>query len=370
MRITLFTAFYPFRGGIAQFNERLVEEFDKEHKVEVFTFKKQYPHWLFPGTSQYVKEPNNRYYLRAFRVVSTFNPLTYFSGAKKIRNSKPEIFIANYWMTIFAPFLLLLSAKLKGRCKRILLVHNFWPHEPRFFDSWLNELILKSFDSVVVLSEKVKTDILACNKKIPVKLLFHPWYDHFHSLIPKEDIRRKLGVPIEAKVLLFFGLIRDYKGLDLLLTSFKHLDESYFLIIAGEFYGDKHVYDPWLNDLQLRERILLADYFVPDDQVHQYFSAADVCVLPYKSATQSGVTATAFYFGLPAIVTDVGGLSDVVGQKGVVVPANNPTELVEGITFLFEKDHLEKCKLAIELERSRFSWENFSRELLEFAKEQ
>ena len=369
MKISLFSAFYPFRGGIAQFNERLVEELDRHHEVDVFTFKQQYPNWLFPGTSQFVKEGNSKWQDRASRIVSTFNPLSYIIGASKIKKAKPQIFIANYWMTIFAPFLSVFSARLKKSSKRILLVHNLQPHEPRFFDALLNRFVLKRFDGVVVLSEQVKEQVLHCKKDAKVKVLYHPWYDHFDSKIEKSSARLQLGIPEESKVLLFFGLIREYKGLDCLLEAFEQLDSSFHLIIAGEFYGKRDVYDRWLNSPLLNERIHLADHFVPDENVHTYFSASDLCVLPYRSATQSGVTATAFHFGIPCLVTDVGGLQDAVGDKGMTIPPNNPQGMASSIEMIFNGDALEKYERRIELERTQFSWDYFAREFVQFADE-
>ena len=369
MKISLFSAFYPFRGGIAQFNERLVEELDRQHEVDVFTFKQQYPNWLFPGTSQFVKEANSKWQHRASRIVSTFNPLSYFIGASKIKKAKPQVFIANYWMTVFAPFLIVFSGRLKKSSKRILLVHNLQPHEPRFFDALLNRFVLKRFDGVVVLSQQVKEQVLHSRKDAKVKVLYHPWYDHFDPKIEKSDARIQLGIPEESKVLLFFGLIREYKGLDCLLEAFEQLDSSYHLIIAGEFYGKRELYDKWLNNPLLNQRIHLVDHFVQDENVHKYFSAADLCVLPYRSATQSGVTATAFHFGIPCLVTNVGGLQDAVGQKGLVVPPDSPRALSEGVCSLFQGNLLQQCQREIELEREQFSWEFFARELIQFADE-
>lgn len=369
MKISLFSAFYPFRGGIAQFNERLVEELDRSHQVNVYTFKKQYPNWLFPGTSQYVTNKDSKWSNRAKRIVSSFNPFTYLRGRSIIRNEDPELFIANYWMTIFAPFLAVFFNGLKGKSKRILLVHNLQPHEPRFFDDWLNKMILKKVEGVVVLSEEVKEQVEKCDPKVKVKLLYHPWYDHFPAKTERLSTRSQLGIPETSKVLLFFGLIRDYKGLDTLLEAFELLDTSYNLIIAGEFYGKREVYEKWLNDPQLKHRIHLVDRFIPDDQVHLYFSAADLCVLPYRSATQSGVTATAFHFGIPALVTDVGGLKDAVGSKGIAVKANDHLALAEGIASVFQEDVLEHFQRAIASERTLFSWEYFTKELVQFAQE-
>ncbi len=251
----------------------------------------------------------------------------------------------------------------------MLLVHNLQPHEPRFFDAWLNRLVLKRFDGVVVLSEEVKEQVLASKKDAKVKVLYHPWYDHFQPKYSHDEARNQLCIQKDAKVLLFFGLIRDYKGLDCLLEAFAKLDPSCQLIIAGEFYGKRETYDKWLNDPMLKKRIHLADHFISNDNVHTYFSAADVCVLPYRTATQSGVTATAFHFGVPALVTDVGGLKDAVGKKGVAIPKDDPGQMASAIDAMFRGDVLQRCKQEIEKERVQFSWDYFARELVQFADE-
>jgi glycosyltransferase involved in cell wall biosynthesis len=368
MKIALFSAFYPFRGGIAQFNERLTQELDKQHTVSVFSFKKQYPNWLFPGKSQYVENENSTWKYRAKRIVSTFNPVTYFSGIRKIKHAEPQLFIANYWMTLFSPMLSFFGYKLNGSCKRLLLVHNFVPHEKRFFDKWCNRLILKNYDGFVVLSETVKTSIKALNPNASVKVLYHPWYDHFNLLIPKEKARKKLNIPLDSKVLLFFGLIRKYKGLDTLLETFSTLDDSYFLIIAGEFYDDVTMYNKWLEDPKLKQRMYIDANFIPDDEVHLFFSTADLCVLPYRAATQSGVTATAFQFGVPVLATSVGALKESIGGKGLTVEPSNTNALKRGIIEAFQSDNIKHYKRQIEQDRSIYNWTFFTQEFLSFGK--
>jgi glycosyltransferase involved in cell wall biosynthesis len=222
------------------------------------------------------------------------------------------------------------------------------------------------------MSDAVERDLLSMKPNPKHIRMVHPWYDHFGEKIAKEEAQNQLKLFPNKKTLLFFGLIRDYKGLDLLLRAMA--DErvqalQVKLIIAGEFYGKREKYDQWLNDPKLKKRIHLADHFIPDEDVHTYFSAADLCVLPYRTATQSGVTATAFHFGVPALVTDVGGLKDAVGNKGMVIPKDDPGKMAYAIDATFQKDVLEQYKREIEAEREQFSWDYFARELVQFANE-
>jgi len=366
MRISILSAFYPFRGGIAQFNESLVGELDKDHKVEVNTFRTQYPNFLFPGKSQFVESKNDQWEGRAHRIASPFNLFSFFRASRIVEKQDPEIFLANYWVTVFAPLIAFLGRRLQ-RSTRILLVHNLVPHEKRFFDSWMNRMVLNQFDGFVALSEDVKKDILAVKKGAKVGVLQHPWYTQFKAPISKEEARAKIGIDPSSKVLLFFGLVREYKGLDVLLRAFIELDDSFHLIIAGEFYMDLREFDTWFLNPVLKTRIHIHNGFIPDDEVHVYFSAADLCVLPYRSATQSGVSATSFQFGVPVLVTDVGGLAQTVGEMGVVVKPERSDLMQKAIQQIFSDDTRLKLKEAIELERSKNTWKSFSTEFLRFA---
>ena len=337
MKISIFSAYYPFRGGIAQFNERLVKSLDKKNEVAVFTFKKQYPNFLFPGSSQFVTTVNHDLEGRAQRIVSTFNPFSYFGARSKLKSVKADVFIANYWMSIFSVFLIFCSRGLKSKTKRIAIIHNLVPHEQRFFDRYLNKLFVRNFDAFVVMSDKVKEDLLSLRPNASCMRLEHPWYDQFLDKIDREKACEKLGLDSTKKVLLFFGLIRDYKGLDLLLEGFNLLEDSYTLLIAGEFYTNKSAYTNLILDPEIMSRVKIVDKFIPDDEVHLYFSAADVSVLPYRSATQSGVTATSFYFGVPVIATDVGGLKETIQDMGKVVQPDNAELLAKAITTYFNE---------------------------------
>lgn len=365
-RISIFSAFHPFRGGIAQFNERLVKELQKEHEVQTFTFKKQYPDFLFPGITQFVASENKG--LKAQRIVSTFNPFSYFAGAKKIKQSKPTIFIVNYWMPIFAVFTALFSRFLPRKTKKIALVHNLIPHEKRFVDSFLNRIFLSQYSHFIVLSKAVEEAILAIQPSAKICNITHPWYDHFGLKIERQKAHDRLKTDANKKTILFFGLIRDYKGLDVLLKSFSSLTEDYQLIIAGEVYGNREKYDQLIQE-SANSAIYFFNQYIPDDEVANYFSAADVCVLPYKSATQSGITATSFHFEVPLIATNVGGLSETIehGKTGIVVPPNDEKALFLAIIDFFESDNVDFFKENIRNEKIKNSWENFSKELINFA---
>lgn len=366
LRISIFSAFHPFRGGIAQFNERLAKELEKDHTVKAFTFKNQYPDFLFPGTSQYVTTENKG--IQAERIVSTFNPFTYLLAAKKIKQSQPEVFILNYWMTFFSVFSVLFAKILPRKSKKIALVHNLIPHEKRFFDTLLNRLFLSQYTHFVVLSKAVEQAILSMQPTASIKLLQHPWYDHFGEKIDKQEAKQQLGVALDKKTLLFFGLIRDYKGLDVLLKSFNQLPDDYQLIIAGEVYGKTEKYNQLIMK-SANTSIYFFNQYIPDDEVAIYFSAVDVCVLPYKSATQSGITATSFHFEIPLIASNVGGLAETIehGKTGIIVPPNDEKALVLSIEDFFTQGKIEKFQENIRFEKSKNSWENFSKELIDFA---
>lgn len=367
MKISILTAFYPFRGGIAHFNESLVRELDKVHEVQVNTFQTQYPSFLFPGKSQFVEMKNPEWEGRAHRIVSPFNPFSFFRGSVLIAKQQPDLFLANYWMTPFALMTAFLARRLKKKSTRILLVHNLVPHEKRFFDRWMNALILNQFDGFVALSENVKEDIVRCKMNAKVCVIEHPWYNHFNEPISKDQACEKLGIDPHSKVLLFFGLIRDYKGLDVLLEAFSGLDSSFQLLIAGEFYSDISEFKKWFEDPVLKKRIHIYNRFIPDEEVHLFFSASDLCVLPYRHGTQSGVTATAFHFGVPVLVTAVGGLPETVGEKGLIVPAENPRALCDTINEAFLNDTLSAMKCAIDADCKNYSWSSFTKKLLNFS---
>lgn len=369
MKISIFSAFYPFRGGIAQFNARLVKELKTEHEVTAFTFKKQYPDFLFPGTSQFVDEKVDQEGINAKRIVSTFNPYTYFKAAEEIKRSKPDLFITNYWMSFFGWFMGVFATKQAKNTLKIAIIHNLIPHEARFFDKWMNAYFLKRYDGFIVMSDAVKQDVLKIKSDAKTLSLVHPWYDHFGEKIDQIIASKQLKIDASKKTILFFGLIRDYKGLDLLIEAFSQLNEEYQLLIAGEVYSNLSKYEEMILNSKAKDRIIFINRYIPDEEVHVFFSAADVCVLPYRTATQSGITATSFHFDLPIIATNVGGLKEIVGvpEMGLIVEKPSSDLIKKAILNYFEKDLKEKFQLNIRAEKEKNSWSNFAKSLISFS---
>lgn len=366
-KITFFSALPPFRGGISNFSELLVEQLEVLADLQAFTFKKQYPDLLFPGKSQ-LNGRNSRIFPR---IVSTFNPISYLFARKKLINSCPDIFITNYWMTFFGPMMAFFAKGFNKNVLKIALVHNLIPHEKRFFDTFFNRIFLANYDGFVVLSESVKEDILSTRKNASCIVLKHPPYNQFGLKLNRNECIQKLGLKPERKTLLFFGLIREYKGLDLLLESFSQLNESYQLIIAGEVYGSDEKYRLLINESK-NKNILFVNNFISDDQVSLYFSASDLCVLPYKTATQSGIKAIADSFHLPVLMTSVGGLTESITpfENGFVIEKNEPFQIAKQINSIFDSGFLQKVASNLKQEKlaEYNQWQHFAEKLLDFCK--
>ena len=370
MRIAYLSTFYPFRGGISQFNARLLGELGKSHTVQAFTFKRQYPDFLFPGKTQKVGPDDNVADVGAIPVLDTANPLSYPAAARAIRAFQPDILIMKYWMSYFAPSLGYVSRRLKGSCKVIPILDNVIPHEQHFFDKPLTRYFLSGASGCVSMSAEVDGDLLSLGTGLPHTVIPHPVYDHFGESIPREEAEKRLGLAPGRKNLLFFGLIRKYKGLDILLEAFRELPEDYQLIIAGESYGPFDEYQAIIDSLPGKERIKVFNRYIPDEEVKVYFSAADLAVLPYRSATQSGISATAVNFGVPVVVTDVGGLRETVGERGsgLVAPAPEPSLIRDAVLEYFASPELQSSlKSSISEEKYRLSWAGFCTSLLQFA---
>lgn len=369
MRISILSAFYPFRGGIAQFNARLFRSLEKNHPVKAFTFTKQYPALLFPGKTQFVEKNDQVDAIPAKRIVNPFNPFSYFKAVRALRKSDPELYVSNYWMTFFGVCFGFLSNRLGSNNVRIALIHNLIPHEPRFFDKFFSRYYIKNHDGFIVMSDSVESDLLSLYPEAKYMKLQHPWYDHFGDKIEREEACTQLGIDPEKFNVLFFGLIRDYKGLDILLEAFDGLSTEFQLIIAGEVYGDRDKYMKIIDSSRNKERIIFHDRYIADAEVKVYFSAVDCCVLPYRSATQSGITATSFHFEVPVLVTDVGGLKAIVEpiNAGVVVSEASPEMIALGLIALSNKERLASCKHAIRNAKKLNSWDHFASSLVQFA---
>ena len=369
MKIAVLSCFYPYRGGISQFNACLYEELGKEHVVKAFNFKRQYPEFLFPGKTQYVTADDEAVPVESVSLLDTANPFTYHSTYREIRDWKPDVLIVRYWMSYFAPSLGYITRKMKKHCKVISILDNVVPHEQHFFDTPLTRYFLKGSTGCVTLCDAVSKDLLRISPDARYTVIQHPLYSHFGEKKDRTEAEDKLGLVHGKKNILFFGLIRTYKGLDILLEAFGMLPEDYQLIIAGEPYGSFDRYQEIIDRIPGKERISMNLKYIKDSEVTNYFSAADVAVLPYRSATQSGISSISYHFEVPMIVTDVGGLKETIGNRGtgLVASEGTPDTIRTEILRYFSDPRIkEECVRNIRLEKERLSWKTFARKLTDF----
>ncbi len=369
MKIAILSCFYPYRGGISQFNACLYEELGKENIVKAFNFSRQYPEFLFPGKTQYVTDDDEAVKIDSERLLDTANPFSYMATLKKIREWGPDLLIVRYWMSWFAPSLGYVTRGMKGRCKVISILDNVIPHEPRFFDRPFTGYFLKGSDGCVTLCEAVAEDLLKIKPDARYRVLPHPLYSHFGKKKDRTEAEKTLGLDHGKKNILFFGLIREYKGLDILIEAFSRLGDDYQLIIAGEPYGPFDKYAE-LIEKSGKERIHTFLHYIKDSEVSDFFSAADIAVLPYRSATQSGISSVSYHFEVPMIVTDVGGLKETIGDKGtgIVSPEISPEAIkAEIIRYFANPEIRENCILNIRKAKKELSWETFCSGLIDFS---
>lgn len=363
MKIIIVGSAHPYRGGLASFNERLASEFVAEgHEVEIVTFTLQYPSFLFPGKTQFTDSPKPQN-LNIVRRISSINPFNWMKVGREIRDKNADMVIFCYWMSFMAPSFGKIARIVhrNGKTKCIALVHNMIPHEQNILDKILPPYFVKSMDGFIALSKSVVDDIGKFDKKDkPRTFSPHPIYDHYGTLLEHNDALQQLGLDQNCKYVLFFGLVRAYKGLDLLLQAFadNRIKESNIkLIVAGEFYQDENIYRKQISDLGIEDKIIIHNEFIPDDKVNLYFSAADIIAQTYKSATQSGVTQIAFHFEKPMLVTNVGGLGEIVinGKSGYVVePKAN--EIADALSDFFEKSRSAEFIQAVRTEKGKYAW--------------
>lgn len=369
MNIAYLSTFYPFRGGIAQFNALLLSELiKKNHKLYPYTFTTQYPNFLFPGKTQYVTENDKVDIIDSIQILNTINPASWHKTAVTIKNQKPDLLIMKYWMSFFAPSLGYVASKVNKETKVISILDNVIPHEKRFFDSYFTKYFLKQNHGFVAMSNKVKNDLLYLMPNAKVTLIEHPLYNHFGNIQEKINARNKLNINNNKKTILFFGFIRDYKGLDLLIEAFGLLNDTYQLVIAGEVYGNFDKYNEMIEKNNNKNNIYKHIKYISDDEVSSYFSAADVCVLPYKSATQSGITAIAYHFRLPIIATKVGGLNETIihNKTGIIVEKPESNLIAKAIDDFFNNNQNIDYKENINKLCDELSWNKFAEKLLDF----
>jgi glycosyltransferase involved in cell wall biosynthesis len=367
MHISYLSTFYPFRGGIAQFNAALYREFEKQHEIDAITFKRQYPSMLFPGKTQYVTEGDNTDKIKSKEWLDSINPFNWIKTASRIKKHKPDLIIMKYWTSFFGPSLGSICKRQKKQSKSIAILDNVIPHEKRIIDMPFTKYFLKHTDGYIVMSEKVQKDLLKIKPDAKYRFVNHPLYNHFGKAVNQLEARKKLGLHPEKKTLLFFGFIREYKGLDLLIDAFGKLNDSYQLIIAGESYGSFEKYDTQIQENKNTDRIYKYVRYINDNEVPLFFSAADTCILPYKSATQSGITSISFNFELPMIATDVGGLKELIKHEktGEIIPLANSNAITAGINNFFAGDKINTYRKNFRKEKSKMTWKNLAKEILE-----
>lgn len=369
MRFAILSPMYPYRGGIAQFSGMLYTELAKEgHDVKAFNFKRLYPDILFPGKTQYVEKEDPSIKIESERILDSIHPITYSDTVKAIRAYAPDVLIISYWMSFFVPAYAHVANRMKKHCTVITLIHNAIPHEPRFFDKPLAALLFRQSHGFIVMSDNVKDDLLKLRPGARYLQNPHPLYNHFGSKINRTEACAKLGLDPARKNLLFFGLIRDYKGLDLLIEAVGQLNDEYQLIIAGECYGSFDKYRALINASAAKERIYVHSEYISDDEIPVYFSAADALVLPYRSATQSGVVSVAYHYDLPMLSTPVGDFKNSIGNagSGLVARDISAPALAEGIEELFTPERQAAFPSNIAKEKAALSWETLTRRLLDF----
>ena len=361
---------HPLRGGLASYDERLAKAFmDTGYKTTIYTFFYQYPSFLFPGTTQYSMEPAPENISIKVKINSV-NPFNWLSVGNELKKLSPDIIVVRYWLPFMGPCLgtILRRVKRNHHTKVICIADNIFPHEKRPGDTSFTKYFLKPIDGFITMSEKVLTDLHQFAKGKPSQFVPHPLYDNFGEKISKHTARKKLGINIEDKVILFFGFIRKYKGLDILLNAMKLLNQNSSnqkikLLIAGEFYEDEKNYTALLNDPLINDNLIIHTEFISDSMVKYYLCAADCLVQPYRNATQSGVTPLAYHFEIPMIVTNVGGLPSLVPDKKVgLVAESNAESIAEKVKEYFDLGE-EFFLPHLREEKKKYSWEKMVDEI-------
>ena len=366
MKIIIVGTAYPYRGGLSAFNERLAYEYrNRGDEVEIYTFTLQYPSFLFPGKTQYSDEPAPDGLL-IHRRINSINPFNWFSVGREIAKKRPDVLITKYWLPFMAPCLGTIErcVRRNGHTRIISILDNIIPHEHRIGDRLFSRYFVRSTDAFVAMSRSVLDDLGLFDTDKPRRFCPHPLYDHYGALVSKDEARQTLHLDANARYVLFFGFIRGYKGLDLLLDAMadprlKAMDVR--LIIAGEYYGDPKPYQEQIARLQLTDRTVQCTDFIPDSKVNNYFRACDIVAQPYKSATQSGVTQIAFHFEKPMLVTNVGGLAEIVpdGKVGYVVEPDTH-QIADALVRYYEEDREAPFTDGVRQEKQKYLWSNMT----------
>ncbi|NOY57964.1 MAG: glycosyltransferase [Calditrichaeota bacterium] len=365
MKVVIVSPAYPHRGGIAHFTALLFNKLqERGHDVHIISFKRQYPSLFFPGKTQF-ENGEQAIPTKSHAVIDSIGPGTWFKAAHEIRQINPDLLIFQHWMPFFAPAFGAIAGRVKkGRKTKVLFIcHNIIPHEPRPGDKMLTHYALSKADHFIIMSKAVQHDLLQFFPHADFRMVHHPVYEIFENKISKGKARKMLGLE-SGPVILFFGYIRRYKGLHILLEALKIVgkDIPVKLLVAGEFYEQEDAYLKEVHDYGLAKNVVFYNKYVANKDVGLYFSAADVVALPYLSATQSGIVQICYHYDKPVIATDVGGLPEVVqdGETGFVVPANDARAFANAIVRFFKENREETFSAAVKSVKKNFSWDRMA----------
>ena len=374
MNIVLVSAAPPYRGGISEHTKGLYNNLIQNHSVKIFSFYYQYPKIFFPGKSQKIN--NNQKFNNTNYSINSINPFSWIKTTQAILKCNPDLVIFSYWNPFFAPCFGYIAKLLKnkiGSNKLISICHNIEPHEKKIIDNSLNKFYLKPFKKFMLMSSFVESQLKLYKNDFNSIVRFLPIDKEYKINFKKDDIKLEMGYNLNQKIILFFGLIRPYKGLDNLLHAVKNIlfNSDIKLIIAGEAYESLDKYKSIINEYDINKNVVWIDNFLSDDMIEKLMTISDLLVLPYKTASQSGVLSQAWQYNIPSIVTNVGGLSEYVdeGKSGYIVDSNNINELEKKIESFFNSSDLYEMPKYIELNKEKFYWEHHIQGILELADE-
>lgn len=364
---------YPLRGGLATFDELFCKAFNEQgHDCEIISYSLQYPNFLFPGSTQFDTSGNAPKHIKIHTLINSVNPLSWIKTAKFIKKQKPDFVVFRFWIPFMGPALGSIARMIrKSGIKVLAITDNVIPHETRPGDVAFAKYFINACHGFVTMSKAVMKDLEKFTDTTHKKYLLHPLYTSFGEKLDKLDARKALGLPDDKQLVLFFGLIRNYKGLDMLLDAMNELksNPNINLVIAGEFYEDKQPYLDLIKQYGIENQVILHGKFIANEDVKLYFSATDLVALPYRSATQSGVTQVSFHFEVPTLVTKVGGLGEIIPDKvaGYVVESNGKA-IAEGIKDYFDNNRMPSFTEGMKKEKQKYDWKIFVNEVIDLFK--
>jgi D-inositol-3-phosphate glycosyltransferase len=364
---------YPLRGGLATFDELFCKAFNEQgHDCEIISYSLQYPNFLFPGSTQFDTSGNAPKNIKIHTLINSVNPLSWIKTARFIKKQKPDFIVFRFWIPFMGPALGSIARMVrKSGVKVLAITDNVIPHETRPGDVAFAKYFINACDGFVTMSKAVMKDLEKFTSTVHKKYLLHPLYTSFGEKLNKIEARKALELPSDKQLVLFFGLIRNYKGLDMLLDAMNELksNPNINLVIAGEFYEDKQPYLDLIKKYGIENQVILHGKFIANEDVKLYFSAADLVALPYRSATQSGVTQVSFHFEVPTLVTNVGGLGEIIPDKvaGYVVESNGKS-IADGIKDYFENNRMPSFTEGMKKEKQKYDWKIFVDEVIDLYK--